>query len=95
MTRRKLTVTGPGGITIHLDRDQWFPDDPGQGTPAIVVVPCGRGAGGRYGSRSTLACVMGEGTVDGAPISAWQWAWLERVEPQCQEWIEGKRDTVE
>jgi hypothetical protein len=30
------TIHGPGGIRIELDSAEIFPDDPGQGTPAIV-----------------------------------------------------------
>lgn len=34
MPRRSLT--GPGGITLILDSSEIFPDDPGNGTPAMV-----------------------------------------------------------
>jgi len=33
----KQTLKGPEGLIIKLDSDQIFPDDPGQGTPAMVI----------------------------------------------------------
>lgn len=30
------TLHGPGGVRLELDKTQVFPDDPGQGTPAMV-----------------------------------------------------------
>lgn len=32
----KLTLNGPQGVKLHLDSTQIFPDDPGNGTPALV-----------------------------------------------------------
>jgi hypothetical protein len=38
-----LTLRGPGGIKIELDASEIFPDDPGNGTPAMVF--CGKHGG--------------------------------------------------
>ena len=35
---RKQTIKGPGGIKIELDADEIYPNDPGQGTPILVVI---------------------------------------------------------
>lgn len=51
----KKTLTGPRGIRIELDRSQVFPDDPGQGTPALVHYK---------GGVATYWCACDEGEVD-------------------------------
>lgn len=43
------------GLKIVLDRSQVFPDDPGQGTPAMVYSASGASA--------TLWCAMSEGEL--------------------------------
>lgn len=37
MTTR--TLNGPGGLRVELDSSEIYPDDPGQGTPAMVYLP--------------------------------------------------------
>jgi hypothetical protein len=34
----RKTLTGPEGIRLELDSAEIFPDDPGQGTPAMVYL---------------------------------------------------------
>jgi hypothetical protein len=46
MTRK--TLSGPQGIRIELDSAEIFPDDPGQGTPAMVYVGEGDQHSGTY-----------------------------------------------
>ena len=48
------TLTGPHGVALVLDSEQVFPDDPGNGTPAIVYYKqC----------TATYWCALGEGEV--------------------------------
>jgi hypothetical protein len=52
------TLNGPGGLTLVLDSREIFPDDPGQGTPAMVHLE-------HRNASSTFWCATGEGTVSG------------------------------
>lgn len=54
--RKRESLCGPGGIRIVLDASEIFPDDPGNGTPAMVYLPFGRGS-------ATYWCAQGEGVV--------------------------------
>jgi hypothetical protein len=38
---RKQTLRGPGGILVHLDASQIYPENPGEGTPIIIEHPEG------------------------------------------------------
>jgi hypothetical protein len=44
-------LKGPGGIVVRLDSSEIFPDDPGNGTPAMVYL-------GRHSA--TYWCAIGE-----------------------------------
>lgn len=55
---RKRTMHGPGRLTLTLDRDEVFPDNPGEGTPAMVAAQ-----GGRY--TATLWCAVDTGELLG------------------------------
>lgn len=86
-------LKGPGGITLTLDVRQVFPDDPGNGTPAMVET--------KHGTAS-YDCAMGEGEVTGGrngyahPISNTQMKWLEKQQKYVDEvWRQGKeRDAI-
>ena len=68
----KKQLTGPRNIKLELDSAEIYPDDPGQGTPAMVEYKGGVG---------TLNCVEGEGYVDGGrkgDIS---------VPQECMDWL--------
>ena len=66
------TLLGPGGIKIELDSREIYPDDPGNGTPAMVVL--------RNGGCATYWCAQGEGEVikgnDVIELSHAQKEWL-------------------
>ena len=86
------TLTGPGGLTIELDRSQVFPDDPGNGTPAMVVL-----TKGRQTYRATYTCASNEGTVtsDGYhceeyTLSDRQVNWLHEQEDSIEEFLNSK-----
>jgi hypothetical protein len=51
-----MILQGPRGWTIELDARQIFPDDPGMGTPALIVAPSGLTA--------TFWCGLDTGEVD-------------------------------
>ena len=78
------TLSGPNGLRLVLDSAQIFPDDPGQGTPAMVY----------HGNASaTYWCACGEGELlgpncEGVPLSYQQNAWLEQQEDMVNEFIE-------
>ncbi len=61
MPTEKQTLEGPGGLTLELDPAEVFPDDPGAGTPALVVWK------GPYGEEftATLAYAADMGHLDG------------------------------
>lgn len=50
----KKTYSGPRGVKLVLDSSENFPDDPGNGTPAMVYFKDGS---------ATLTCVEGSGSV--------------------------------
>jgi hypothetical protein len=72
----KETIKGPGNIRLELDSAQIFPDDPGQGTPAMIHLGLGS---------ATYWCALNEGevfdTLTGTiPFSGAQMRWLEAQE---------------
>jgi hypothetical protein len=79
----RKVLTGHG-LVLTLDSDEIFPDDPGQGTPAMV----------RYGGGdATYYCAIGEGVVtDGRcvdiPLNDTQLRWLEAQEDLVNSFIE-------
>lgn len=80
MNETKLIHKGPGGIRLELDASQIFPDDPGQGTPALVIMP--------NGDTGTFSCVNDQGeTVDGTRLSAAQQIWLARMTDAVDEFM--------
>lgn len=52
----RKTIPLGNGWRLELDRAQVFPDDPGQGTPAMVYGPRGESA--------TFQCALCEGEAD-------------------------------
>lgn len=73
-----------GRITLELDPREYFPDDPGQGTPAMVYV---------YKNDDILAsgtfdCVLANGIVEGSKDTFW----LTRKE---QEWLDTQIEFVD
>lgn len=85
----KKTLKGPGGLLLLLDTDEVFPDDPGNGTPALVVAPFGRGT-------STYYCARDMGTVEGrdgeVELSTDQCKWLasQGVEDEVESFLSEK-----
>lgn len=81
----KLSVRGPTGLTVSMDRTQVSANDPGLGTPILVH---------RFGHNSSLACVLDEGELynaDGEPVRLTQEAmeWLYRIEDDANAFVDG------
>jgi hypothetical protein len=76
LTKNRL---GPKGLHVILDSSEIFPDDPGQGTPAMVYL---------RGQSATYWCALNEGEVDGEELSTSQQAFLESIEDEVAEFIE-------
>jgi len=80
-----------GSLRVELDKSQVFPNDPGQGTPAMV---CFDGARDRYAS--TYWCAVGEGELlherTGATkqLTDKQMEWLDGLEPEISEFLYGE-----
>lgn len=69
---KEAGLRGPGGITVSLRACEVFPDDPGEGTPAMVNVPF-------KGSSTYWCCLdMGIVTTDRAD---------HELSPAQQEWL--------
>lgn len=79
--KRRETLRGPGGILIRLDAAEIFPDDPGNGTPAIVALPFGKATG-------TFWCANDTGEVDGHEMTDAQKVWLGAQENAVNQWVE-------
>ncbi len=80
----KKTIDGPNGLRIELDKDEINPNDPGQGTPAMVYKKTAKGeASGTYWR------VQGEGEMDGHDGGT-----VTLTERQM-EWINGQEEAVQ
>ena len=79
MDKQTKTLTGPRGVQLILDRTQVFPDDPGNGTPAIVLY--------RTGS-ATYWCAVNEGQVDAHEGTI-------RLPQSVLDWLDSKETELE
>lgn len=74
-----LNLRGPDGLRVKLDKTQIYPQDPGMGTPVLVI--------SRDGNAATLNCALGERELMGEGLSDDQMSWLEEIAPECDEWL--------
>lgn len=83
-----LKLRGPNGLVVELDRGQVFPDDPGQGTPAMVY----RNKNLCDEDNGTYWCAIGEGELshNGTRLSGEDMDWLLSLESQIEEFLYGK-----
>ena len=76
-----------GNVKLVLQQDECFPDEPGQGTPAMVYLRI-------HGEvvSSTYWCCMDEGDIEGYTLSESIMEWLEtrrkQVDRYLDEWYE-------
>jgi hypothetical protein len=73
------TVTGPDGIELHLDAGEIFPNDPGQGTPAIVKLSTG--------DTATFNCVDNTLEVSGIDLTSTQQNWIRSLSSTVDDWL--------
>lgn len=79
----KKTLLGPDGLSVVLDSNEIYPDNPGAGTPALVVK--------RKGDRTaSFDCAADTGELDGGAylLNAAEAKWLESVRPEVESFIE-------
>lgn len=83
---KKRSIPLGKGWSLSLDKGQIFPDDPGQGTPAMVYGP--------FGANATLACALNEGEARGSrggyvtlPTSVYRK--LEAAAEEANDWLYG------
>lgn len=77
------TIHGPRGIRIELDLDQVFPDNPGEGTPAMVHLGSDSG---------TYWCAIetGELSSKGSYLDDDQCSWLNSKQTDVEEFLFGE-----
>lgn len=68
------------GLVVELDPREVFPEDPGKGTPVMVVWPAKKAC-------TTFWCATGEGEIDGHELSDRQLVWLWHIEPKIDTWL--------
>lgn len=82
---KKTVMWGLGGLRIELDPDEIVPDDPGQGTPAMVIH--------HNGDVATFHCALATGELsDGTKLTDEQKWWLMRQEERVDRFIENGGD---
>lgn len=71
------------GLTwrVELDKDQVFPDNPGEGTPAMLYSP--------FGKSATYACATDTGECDGTEIPAGVLTRLVELEDEINAFLYG------
>jgi len=71
----KFSIRGPGGLRLTVDRDEVFPDDPGNGTPCMLNLF-------EYSGTLAMACSEGElnSTRGDKKLSQAQCRWVNEVE---------------
>lgn len=68
----KITLAHESGWTCVLDRAEVYPDNPGNGTPALVYAPAQKDSG-------TFGCAIGEGMAGDARIPSNVYSWLDNL----------------
>lgn len=74
----KTEIKGKG-IKVELDTNEIYPQDPGQGTPVLVVLS--------NGNTGTWNCVTCEGEIDGEPLTDDHKQWLDSITPRVESWM--------
>ncbi len=88
MSATTKTFYGPNGIRLELDASEIVPDNPGEGTPAMVYC-------GRYSA--TYGCAMDTGELtdggDTYDLSQHQLNYLSAMEDRVNEFLEQPAET--
>ena len=90
---RRIRLSGPNGISLILDPAAVHPDEPGADTPAMVVLPFGRGTG-------TFWRVRDQGTVDGrdaedVALTGRQNGWVDLIDDAVGDWLEHHSNAIQ
>ncbi len=72
------TLHGPNGLKIELDAAEIYPNDPGMGTPVLVLK--GDAAG-------TFECATSEGELDDCALTEADLNWLESQRARVETWL--------
>ena len=81
----KKTLHGPAGLRVLLDSAEIFPDDPGQGTPAMVQL---------FDYSATYGCAADTGELSSdrhggyRELTSAQLNWLQAQEDEVNTFIE-------
>lgn len=83
---RTQRISGPENIVLILDANEVFPNDPGQGTPAMVSL---RSEQGREIDSGTFNCALesGEFSYNGTLLTEAQSVWLSDMEGAVENFI--------
>lgn len=71
---------------IELDPKEAVPDDPGQGTPAMVYGP--------HGASGTFDCVNDTGELDEQSLPPAVLSWLEGMEEYVNDYVDAAYDAA-
>jgi hypothetical protein len=84
-TKTLTYPTGRGTWKLEMNPSEVYPNDPGMGTPLLVIAP--------NGETSTLNCTLGEGVVSGDEqvVPAHVMKWLESVEAEAEAYVYGEQ----
>ena len=79
----KQVLHGPCGVKLVLDASQYFPDNPGEGTPILF----------EYENESmSWGCAFEGGNLDDILPSTWVsvrvWPWVKEIEESVYSWQE-------
>lgn len=85
--KAKQTLRGPDGLIIELDAEQVFPEDPGQGTPVLVIQ-----RNGRREYSATFNCVSDQGVLENTRgeflvLSKPKLEWIETMSTFVDRWL--------
>jgi hypothetical protein len=89
MRDTKKTLHGPEGIRVELDRDQWFPDNPGNGTPDLVYLTThtGEEANAPYDAAMNEGHVLGLDSDREYKLMNAQLRWLASVSKEIDSFL--------
>lgn len=68
------------GVVVELDASEIYPNDPGMGTPVLVVDKLTNGT-------ASWNCAINECETDEGPLSREAMDWLNQVTPQVEAWM--------
>lgn len=85
---KKFTFKCHGTWTLECDPNEVYPNDPGMGTPLLIIAP--------NGSTVTLACGLDVGETDcggknTVQITAPVMCWLESIQDQAEAYVYGEQ----